>query len=194
MMMENAINKALMLDVNSANFLSQHDGQVIKIEITDLGVLFYCIIRGGKIYLYTVSNHSVATTIRGSSLNYLKQLTNPQSRSDLTIEGDIELAYDFQQLLREFDINWQERLSYLIGDAGTERLNQYLTSFVSHTKKIKQRSIEDFKEYLQEEKRLLPTCEEAEDFYEELRELQYDIDRLEAKLKLVRKQLRNETN
>jgi ubiquinone biosynthesis accessory factor UbiJ len=187
---ETALNSVLVLDVKTRQWLEQHNGKVIQFDLTDIKQQFYLVIEATTIFVYTIYTETPHTIIRGSCLALSKQIKSSSSGSELSIEGDVELAQDLQLLLKNLDINWEEYLSYFLGDVVTHRISQTLQQVKSSTHSFKQRGLEDLLEFIQEEKRFLPTKEEVEDFYEDLGQCRHAIDRLEARLMRLKESIK----
>ncbi len=179
--METTVNSFLALDTKTKSWLEQNKGKVIKITMTDLKQDFYLVITPIKLLIYTIYSETPNTIIAGNALAFLKQLKKTIPEKQLVIEGDTELAQNFQLLLRNLNIEWEEYFSYFLGDITTNRLFHTLGQIKNSTTSFQQRTLNDLVEFIQEEKRFLPTKEEVEDFYEELAALRLNIDRLEAR-------------
>jgi ubiquinone biosynthesis accessory factor UbiJ len=175
------MNQVLALDPSSLTILAKHNGKVIEITIKELHFSFFLVIRPEKIYVFSTYQPADAA-ISGSLLTLVKQLQTNADASKLRVAGDMELVQDLQRLIQNLDIDWQEYLSCIIGDVAANKVAYFMQQLKATTLIHKQRTLEDFREFLQEEQRFLPTCEEVEDFYEEIMALRNSIDRLEARL------------
>lgn len=180
-MLEIAINRVLAFS-NQAKLIEKHAGKVLNITLTDIHLTLFLVFQKEKLLVYTVYSDQPDATIEGSSLSFLKQLRGQNNFDALLIEGDIDFAHDMQLLIHGVDIEWEEYLSYLTGDFLANRLGAAFHQAKQSTASITKRTVEDLVDYLQEEKRFLPTKEEVEDFYEDILLLRQDIDRLNARI------------
>lgn len=171
----------MALDPNCHTFLQRHNGKVLKIDITDLHLTLFFIIKEHTLFVFSNYTDFVNTSICGSSFSLLQQLF-PNSQTHLLIQGDADLAHDTQLLIQNWHVDWEECFSYLTGDFAATRIINFMRNLKNNLTHVKTRTIEDVVDYVQEEKRFLPTREEIEDFYEEVASLRYTVERLEARL------------
>jgi ubiquinone biosynthesis protein UbiJ len=127
--------------------------------------------------------------LEGTPLQLAKMVgSDPQSvirEGDVKISGSTEVADDFQALLDMVRPDLEEELSHFTGDViahemgeGARALGQWLT----RAERTLSRSMG---EYLSEEARAVVTAAELEQFCAAVDVLASDVDRLEARLKLL---------
>lgn len=189
---ETSLNNVFAFNSSASHVLSKHSGKVLKLILSDFNESLYFIFRSSKIYVYTDYSDEPNVVIQGSALTFLKQLRSTSLEPELFIEGDIELAQDFQTLLKSTDVNWEEIFAHFLGDAPSHQLNNFLKKIKQSVAYISQRSADDLVEYLQEEKEFLPPREEVEDFYEDLIQFRNRIDIAEAKWNRFMEKKQNE--
>jgi ubiquinone biosynthesis protein UbiJ len=131
--------------------------------------------------VYTPGARFSTPSRKSNCFEYIKQICPPPKKNGLSIEGDMDFVHDIQLLLQQTSIPWEEYLSYLTGDLIANRLTLFCQKISTFTASTKKKSVADLLNYIQEEKRFLPTREEVEDFYEELTLLCQKIDRIEAR-------------
>jgi ubiquinone biosynthesis protein UbiJ len=176
----------LTLDSTKQYFLERFNGRVVKLEIKEVDIPFYLVINKEKIYVYTHFSDNPDTIIRCSLFSLMTQVLSPKEINALEIEGNVELAHQLKILIQEINIDWEQYLSLIMGDVITQQLGVFWRKIRSVTQHTAQRTSEDLIGYIQEEKRLLPTSEEVEDFYEEILALRNDIERLEARMDRIK--------
>lgn len=189
---EKSLNAILSLGGDHQHFLQKHSGKSLKLCITDIKLSFYFIVRQDHIYVYTEFSESPDTIIQATSFTFLKQLKSNAVESDLHIEGDVDFAQDLFHLLKGIRFNWEEYLSYFIGDLPTNSIQKFIHQFKDSSHNIIDRSKEDIVEFIQEEQKFIPTREEVDDFYDDVMELRNTIDRLEARWNRLMEQSKNE--
>lgn len=116
-----------------------------------------------------------------------KVLTSIQER--IEISGDARVAQQFQKILTELDIDWEEQLSGIVGDVAAYRIAQGLRLLQQSGRDAFESLTSSGREYLQEETRQLPTGAEFKTFSRSVSALRTDVERLEALLnhKLARR-------
>ncbi|MBA2653575.1 MAG: SCP2 sterol-binding domain-containing protein [Gammaproteobacteria bacterium] len=180
-MLETTINQLIVLDPSHHDLLTKHAGKTLTLQLKDFNHSFYFRFLPNKINVYTVYEHVPDALIVGDVISLLKQIKPGNSAQDLIIEGDIDFAQDTQHFIQSIDINWEEYIAFLAGDFTTNQITKLWSKVKQSSTTNTLRTIEDVKDYIQEEKRFIPTREEVEDFYDEISKLRYDIERLEAR-------------
>jgi ubiquinone biosynthesis protein UbiJ len=189
---EKAMNSVLALHSGKHQILEIHAGKALHINFKDLNMDLFLIVHPEKIYVHSVFPDTPDTMVSGSIINFLKQLKTDSLSPDINVEGDVDLAHDIMRLFKTIDINWEEYSAFFIGDLPTHHFSNFVRQCKKTVRHISSRSIEDAVDFIQEEQRFLPTNEEVEDFYEDIRELRNNIDRLEARLNRLMENNRNE--
>lgn len=181
--LEFGLNKFLALNPTLYKKILSHHNKVIQITFTNLSYDVFLVICSEKILVYSVYEGVPDTVMRGPFLSFVKQsLQNTGVEKEITIEGDMELAQEIHHLIKHVDIDWEEYLSFITGDVVVYQMNKLISSLKSQWGETSSRMIQNTMEYVQEEKRLIPTREEVEDFYEETTHIRQGIERLEARL------------
>lgn len=179
---EKAMNSVLTLHSGKHQILEIHAGKTLYINFKDLNMDLFLIIHPEKVHVHSVFPDTPDTIVSGSFLSFIKQLRAESPSQDISVEGDVDLAHDMMRLFKNIDINWEEYSAFLIGDLPTHHFSNFVRRCKKAVNHISSRSIEDAVDFVQEEKRFLPTKEQVEDFYEDIQELRHNIDRLEARL------------
>jgi len=116
-----------------------------------------------------------------------KLTTSIQQRVDFS--GDIATAQRLQQILGNMDIDWEEILAGYTGD----RIAFQISNRVGEFHRWVRRTVESFSlttgEYLHEEVQLTVTGTEFELFQSRVTEIRQDIERFEARLRRLRREL-----
>ena len=100
----------------------------------------------------------------------------------LDLIGDAEVAQAFQKLLSYGRPDIEEELSGVIGDVAAHRLGEVARSVGSWGKEAGATLRQNITEYLQEERRDVPSRYEVETFARKVGELRDDVARVEARL------------
>lgn len=184
---EKLINRYLALDSESFTRLQKLSGKALTIELTGLNLRFHLLICGRGIQCCEQLSHAASAYISGTPLILTRLLLSPDPiqlirAGEVTIEGDMDLVQELQSILRNLKIDWEEQLSYYIGDTPATQLGACLKGLQKWQQETSQTCYQDFSEYLQEEIRYLPPRAEIADFSHDVMELALAADRLAARI------------
>lgn len=182
------MNAYLALDPDSEKRLSKLQGKVIAIELKPLNITFQCAFTANDVNLMMDDTLIPNTTIRGTPIQMLSMMITKNNRQqffadDVVIEGDAELGQQVIQLFDDMQIDWEEHLSQLFGDATAHHTGRLVEKTSSWLKDTIDSFSQNINEYLQEEAAWLPSREALQDLFQDIDTLRMDIDRLEARVK-----------
>lgn len=185
--LETALNQYLSLDEDISLFLAPMAGNVIAINIQPFNEVIYLCPTVDKIQCLERYHGLVDASISGtlSALGLMGLSATPMRSvfsGDVSIEGDTQLAHQFQQLFEKLDIDLEEKLSLLTGDVIAHKIGNLFRSSQTWTEESVQTFKLNSKEFLQEETRDLPAGPEADILYQHIDEMRADFDRLSARV------------
>ncbi len=186
--LQTVLNKALALDPELPSRLQAFEGKIIALEFTGVNQTVYLLPREGGIEVKRQIDGELVATLRGSPIAMCKMgLSRDVAplllKGEVEIIGDMRLGRAFKAMLAEMDIDWEEQLSHITGDALAHELIRQGKKFLQWGKTSGESLALDISEYLQEESRDVVTAAELQQFYDEVDELHADVERLAAKLK-----------
>lgn len=192
--MEAAINQVLKLDPESLARLQALRGKVVAIELRGLNVCFYLIPTDSGLNVFGHFAGEPDTVLSGYPLSMARMsLAEHASDSllsgDVEIRGDVDLGQKVRDILDGLDIDWEEHLSHLTGDMVAHKVGNMVRGALQWGRKAMDTLGRDAVEYLQEESRELPVRSEVNEFIEQVDTLRCDIDRLEARVARLQKQI-----
>lgn len=109
--------------------------------------------------------------------------------SGFHLKGDIDLIKNLNHLFEQHQIDWEEHISKFTGDVLAYKAGKIFNKKKSYVQKKRHDFIDNMSEYLQEEKELLPHPLAVENFNKNLDELKLQVDRIQARLTHINKQL-----
>lgn len=115
-------------------------------------------------------------------------------RGEVTIRGDAELAQKFRELAMLLKPDVEEELSRLIGDTPAHQALRLVRAATGFGRRAAETGMRNMAEYLAHERRDLVPGPEAEDFYRGVEKLREDLDRLEARTRLLETSEEEEKN
>ena len=185
--MQTAVNQVLELDQNAKSQLQSLAGKVLAIEFSDLPLKLYFIPTDDDLQIFSQYDGTVDTCLRGSSVQLLSMGASNRPgenlfKGEVSIEGDIDLGQRFQDILRNLDIDWEERLSYLVGDVAAHKLGNVARGFLQWGQQTVQSLQDNMGEYLKYETNSLAARFEVDQFQHEVDTLRDDVERLQARV------------
>jgi len=186
----------ILLDLDAAgkDNLSTLEGKILCLDITVPSVTIYIEVLDKGLKISDSIHGEYDVRLQGPITAFTK-LTGANaggsimSNGQLSIEGDIETAQNFAKILSELDLDWEELAARFIGDTAARKVGNLCRDFSGWVADTSKQSANNFAEYLQEEKQLLVTNLAAENFQTRLSELRADVDRLQQRIRRLKKQL-----
>jgi ubiquinone biosynthesis protein UbiJ len=191
--LERAVNAALALDHEAEDRLWRLDGRVLAVELTGLAAPLTVIPVAGRLTIAPAWDGEVDATIHGAPFSLLRLGLGDQGtvrRGDVRITGRVEVAQSFQRLFSELDIDWEEHVSRLLGDAAAHRLGGLARDLGRWADRLFGNGLATTGEYLREERRWLPSAPAVAARREDIAILRDDVARVEARIRLLEEQNR----
>ena len=184
--------KLLVSGISVAGFkMAAFSGKVIRLDVIGVDKQYYMFPDEKGIQVTTESETPADTILRGTPLSLFKMglVSNAATlllKGDVEISGDTRLGHQFKNVFSQMDIDWSEPLAELVGDALAYQMQQSGKK-LSQWGKDSIRSVStSLSEYLQEESRDVVTETELEIFNDAVDQIRNDVDRLQAKINLLR--------
>ncbi len=182
---QHAVNALLTIDSGTKAALSKLNAKVVQFRVSSPEVVLTLSITDGRIDVLSGYDGSVDTTISGS-LSALLSLLNSNDAmytGAVHIDGDVAVGQKIKHVLGGIDIDWQEWLLPLIGDARTKQISdagERLTQWWQETgTSLKHES----SLYLQDRDELLVPAIRIAHYCDDVDSLVATMDRLEARVK-----------
>lgn len=217
--LEQAANRLVQLDPESAVRLDEFEGKHVQIAILDLKLSYQFLIEKRQIKVSSSAKESPAqenTTPEGAEKPENSKVTSDSKKPNATISGnlsafvaaasaehsgdalfkgelyfsgDINTAKQFQQFAQSLNIDWQEPLAQLLGDPVGHTLATGFVHFSNWFGAALTSAQQDMSEYLQEESRVTPSAIEQQHFFDDVDQLRSRGDRLIARAQRMIKHL-----
>jgi len=185
---EQAINTLIGLDPAAGRRLARLHGRVIAIRLSGVGLeLIFVPGPDGQLQLLGSIEGEPDCRLSGSPLDLMRSGDKQQGPAQLfagrvSIDGDVELAQRFGDILGGLDIDWEEQLARLTGDVFAHEVGTVARKVGRWGRRSTEVLGLDLAEYLTEEARLLPQRDEVGRFLDDVDRLRDDLARLEARL------------
>lgn len=185
--LETMMNAVLSMDPESCRELSSMKGRTIVLEVIDTPFSLCIEVAGTGILLRAGHETGPDVTLRGTApglIGFLHASLREKSRAPASIEviGDVNLAQEFQSVMKKFEPDWEEALSRWIGDTAARKFGNFVRD-AARTMKKGLRTIElDISEYLRFEAGSVPDRSEVDEFFSSVDELRNDVERLKIRI------------
>jgi len=186
---ESLLNRNIAASAAARAICRRLDGKVLAINIEGLPLRFHVRAHGEDLELDTSASGDAHATLSGTPLSFLR-LAGAQPEAALRagtvhIEGDAEVAQAFSDLLKHARPDLEEELSRVVGDVAAHQIGNAARSVLEFGRRARSTFAQNVAEYLQEEAREVPSRTEAEEFIVGVDRLRDDVERLEARLRLL---------
>lgn len=184
--LEAAVNAALALDPETVTRLTALSGKVVAVELEGTGINLFLLPGREGFRLMGRYDGEADTTLSGSPLALLRLRAGAPGEGlfsgDVKIHGDVELGQRMQRILGGLDIDWEEHLSHLTGDVVAHQLGNLARGAMRWGRRAAENLQRDMVDYVQEERRDLPSKGELDEFLAAVDTLRSDLDRLTARI------------
>ncbi|QGU33646.1 ubiquinone biosynthesis accessory factor UbiJ [Thermochromatium tepidum] len=192
--LEQAINRFLALDPEGAAALEPLAGRVIAIEVKGFGTRITVIPGARGLQLFGAYDAEPDCLIQGSPLGLVRLGMAGRKESALVsgeveISGDTALAQAFSAALAGLNVDWEEQLARVIGDPFAHQVGNQVRAAERWGQRTSATLAANLTEYLQEERRLLPSRYEVEAFLNQVDTLRDDVERLAARIERLARQV-----
>ncbi|TLY48492.1 MAG: hypothetical protein E6K54_00330 [Gammaproteobacteria bacterium] len=186
---EAILNRYLSLDPESKEHLRRLSGKVTKIELGPF--TFYWIFKSDLVYLSKEYNEPVDLILRGSTFDFLQMIFIKEDSAHIDIPlqvvGDMEFGKQFKEFFLNLEIDYEEQLSKIVGDAIAYPMVQVFKTIKLWAKQNIENFGQNMTNYVQTEMNWLVTDEELQLFFSDVDDLRDDYARLEVRLKILEK-------
>ena len=104
---------------------------------------------------------------------------------NISVKGDIQFAQDLNEALRSLNLNWSDILGPILGQAATSEIEKFFNVSRARSLEFGESLKRDIEGYLKEEKKVIPTNDDAQEFYDDIDRLKFKIDRIKARADLL---------
>ena len=188
---ENLLNRNLPRSPRARELCEVLAGKRVRVEARGLGWVLIAEALNSSIRLTKEDGGGEPpdADISGSLLNLAALAgSHPEEviqRGDVTIRGDAEIAQKFRELAMLLKPDVEEELSRLIGDTPAHQALRLVRLATGFGRRAAKTGVRNVAEYLAHERGDLVPRAEAEDFYRGVERLREDLDRLEARARML---------
>lgn len=169
----------------------------IEFQVSGLNLTLRMQATSDGLYFYRQGDEPADAWILASAQAYLKMATSKDAASILaspavSVGGKTHLLEVLQELIAGLGLDAQELVTRVAGPLPLGSIQSGLSQLMLLGQRLTGSASEDFKSYLDDETGILPGKNSWHLAEDELHELRLDVDRLEARINLLEKQLQPE--
>ena len=184
-----AINSTLETDPATLQKLAKLEGQIYAVHCTLPPLNLNFRLQAEGIELLSSVEHA-DVTLRGTALALVRLLVEAARESGAINQSSVDITGDATSLLQlsrafaDLEIDWEELLSRLVGDVAARAISQALQQSRDWEARNRPRHLGMVRGFAHDNLGLVPT-DRVRTLAERSRELQYRLDRLEARINLL---------
>ena len=182
----NILNRNIGETTPARELCERLDGKAVVIRVRDTALSLTFGFNDDRIELGAALPEDPEVVIVGSMLTLAKVARGGGQTElrdgSLEVTGNAAVADAFRELLGYAKPDIEEELSGIVGDAAAHRLGELARGLRDWAREARATMEANVREYLQEERRDLPSRYEVERFTRELNVLRDGVDRAEARL------------
>jgi ubiquinone biosynthesis protein UbiJ len=186
------LDRGVARSTTAAALCQRLEGRTFAVQTGTAGLDMYFAVNDGRLVLVGGVITEPDASISGSPLNLARLAgDDPEAvirEGHVCISGDADIATDFRALLDILRPDWEEELSHFTGDAIAHEAARALHGFAGWAGRARHSFGRSIAEYLTEESRDLVAVTELEEFNSGVDKAAAAVERLEAKLQLLRSQ------
>lgn len=192
--LEQLINRGIGLSSTAAALARALAGRCMEIRVDGTPVALRLAVADGRVQLSGAPAAAPAdATLAGLPLGLARMLGGdpeaPIRDGDVRLSGDHEVADLFRELLRHARPDIEEELSRVLGDPLAHELGAVAREFARWGQRTAASLARSTAGYFTEERAMLPTRVEVEEFYRAADQIANDVERAEARLARLRNRL-----
>ncbi|MDW6002549.1 ubiquinone biosynthesis accessory factor UbiJ [Vibrio mangrovi] len=190
---ETVLNRLVQDDPALVRQLARLKGNVIQIHLKELDkTLTFVFSQQIDVLAQYEGTPDCYLSLTLSILPQLQEqanITQLIKQDKLVLEGDMQLAQKFSQLMTDCKPDWEEWLSRLTGDVVAHTVAQGVKDFGHFLQSHHQRHQSHLAQVLTEEWRIAPGPLELADFCDQVDEVQSQLSRLEVRIQSLTEKL-----
>lgn len=187
---ETRLNHILGLDQDTLKSLAGLSGQVISLELLDTDFIIFILPSAAGVHLQNDCAEIANVKIRGTVSAMVAYLLKSKEKStnfsgSIEVIGDVGLAQDFQAILLNIDLDWEEQLAQWFGDTAAHKFARLFRGAASFAINSADKLQQDVSEYLRFETELTPDITALNEFTNAVDILRNDAERLKLRINRI---------
>jgi len=186
---QQGIATVLRLDPHTKQALSDINGKVVRVEVSDPTLRFHLIVVDGSVDVEGSFDAEADTTISGTAIDLisLRRSSDALYTGSVSITGEMAVGEQLRTIISNIEIDIEDVVAPITGDVIAHqigRVGKTLSAWLEDTGSSLKRNTS---EYLQEEAEILAPNSEVNRFAAQVDELREQSDRLDARIRELEK-------
>ena len=182
----NVLNRNIAETTPARDLLGKLAGRSVAVQLGDTSLAMFFSFDDSSVSLTTEIDSDPDVVITGGPITLLRLAAGGDaglsSLDGIDLSGDARVASAFQDILRHARPDLEEELSRYVGDAAAHGLGEFARAFGGWARDARSTLHGNIREYLQEERRSVPSRYEVDRFAGDVNALRDAVERLEARL------------
>jgi ubiquinone biosynthesis protein UbiJ len=184
------INKILGFDRDENRQMLELNGRLIQVILNKVDLKFHFLISNNRL---TIGHGQVLdpdVTVTGSPADFLDLFksrfrTKSIAADTVQISGDLGVAKQVEDLIKEIEFDGEELLSKIVGDIPSHMIFHRLSIVKSDVLRAISKVETDLIDYIQYEKDLVPSSENFSDFATQVSSLSERLEFVKTQVKII---------
>lgn len=179
------------LDSEAFAVLEPFDNKIVCFQIDTLEPLYFIIHPTGlELITFNPNTDHCDLTFSGPFRAFIALVfTRKHAQHGLHVRGDLECAKALYDAWQHLDLDWEGYFAKWVGGDIAHGVNKGWKAWREYLHQTWENRVEDVGAYLQDEKAILPTRNEVENWIAQIDTLRLDTERFEAKLRLLQQRI-----
>ena len=192
--LEEALNRVIETDPVTRERFAELHGKRVAIEFSGWATLHFVPDAAGRLQLFAAPAEEADAVIAATPFDFVESALaehqeDPVFTGKVQLRGDTALAQRFARTLSSFDFDWEEQLAKIFGDLVAHQIGLRLHWSMRWASRSAKHFGNALSDYLTEEKHLLPTAFEVNEWREQVEDVRDAVERLAARIALLDKKL-----
>lgn len=179
-----AINRLLMSNTWALERLKPHAGKTALLTSLPLQLML-TVSETGTVHVTPRGAEPDATITLTPGALLTLAMRDESAWSAAQVTGDVEFAGTIDYIRRHMSWDYEESLSYFIGDIGAHRVGRVVRELERWGRSVAVNLSETFGEYATHEQRMLASARAVDDFNREVDEVRDGVSRLEKRIEIL---------
>lgn len=181
------VNRQLAASTPAGVLMAELDGRCLVFKVRDSALGLCLAMADGRLTGSTTLPEDADVRLEGSLLDLVRLALDGDAavlgERGVSLSGRADLAQSFQRLLQLGRPDPEEELAILVGDTAAHRIGRAVAEAADWRRQTQETLTANLREYLQEERRELPSRYEMNRFAQDVQELRDAVARAQARLR-----------
>lgn len=188
------LRQATLQEGAAATAFEKLQGSCIEFQVNGLNLLLKMQVAEDGLYFYRQSEEPADAWILASAQDYLKMATSKNANEilfgpEVSVGGNTHLLEALQELIAGLGLDAQELMTRIAGPLPLASIQAGFNRLLQFGQGLTRSASDDVKSYLDDEAGILPGKHSWHVAEDALHELRLDVDRLDARINLLEKQI-----